>query len=180
MLTTFFSLVECFDHDLFRQALDFYKSDILEQATSLTNASNRFFTSGNTSYTDFLRNLNDATDIQKNYWETVKNSDRNVLFDYVWLVCFFERPLNADEQNIFEEQVVGFFRQFILPNFADSTNERIKDLNYLFDGLCVEFQAYMPIGDERWYSEFRAVIVKFHSQYVPISSFQGHKFSVVE
>ena len=64
----------------YQQALDFYKSDILEQATALINASNRFFTSGNTSYTDFLRNLNDATEIQKNYWETVKNYNQTLTY----------------------------------------------------------------------------------------------------
>ncbi|MFM9943989.1 MAG: TolC family protein [Bacteroidia bacterium] len=64
----------------YQQALDLYKSDILQQATSLTNASNRFFTSGNTSYTDFLRNLNDATEIQKNYWETVKNYNQTLTY----------------------------------------------------------------------------------------------------
>jgi len=64
----------------YQQALRFYTSDILEQTLALTNASGRFFNSGNTSYTDYLRNLNEANEIQKSYWETVKNYNQTITY----------------------------------------------------------------------------------------------------
>ncbi len=68
----------------YRQALGLYRSDILQQVGSLTNASNRFFASGNTSYTDFLRNLNDISEIRKNYLLTVKNFNQTIIYiDYL-------------------------------------------------------------------------------------------------
>ena len=67
-------------HLAYKETLLLYKSDILPQAMELTNASKRFYTSGNTSYIDYLRNLNEANNIQKNYWETLKNYNQSIIY----------------------------------------------------------------------------------------------------
>lgn len=62
------------------EALTYYNSEILIQTDALTSASNRFFTSGNSSYTDYLRYLNEANQIKKNYWETLKNYNQTLIY----------------------------------------------------------------------------------------------------
>lgn len=64
----------------YKKALDFYKSDASKLATSLIDASNRFYKSGNYSVTEYLRNLNDAADIQKNYLEIQKNYNQSIIY----------------------------------------------------------------------------------------------------
>ncbi len=64
----------------YSEALLFYHSDILQGANAMTSASNRFYTSGNTTYSDYLRNLNDANDVRKNYWETMKNHNQALIY----------------------------------------------------------------------------------------------------
>jgi outer membrane protein, heavy metal efflux system len=62
------------------ETLNYYRSDVLKEADALTSASNRFFSSGNTSYTDHLRNLNEANNIHKNYWEALKNHNQTLIY----------------------------------------------------------------------------------------------------
>lgn len=64
----------------YKKALYFYKSDASKLATSLIDASNRFYKSGNYSVTEYLRNLNDAADIQKNYLEIQKNYNQSIIY----------------------------------------------------------------------------------------------------
>ncbi|MFY8069548.1 MAG: TolC family protein [Flavobacterium sp.] len=64
----------------YKKALDFYKSDASKLATSLIDASNRFYKSGNYSVTEYLRNLNDAADIQKDYLEIQKNYNQSIIY----------------------------------------------------------------------------------------------------
>ena len=64
----------------YKKAIDFYKSDASKLATSLIDASNRFYKSGNYSVTEYLRNLNDAADIQKNYLEIQKNYNQSIIY----------------------------------------------------------------------------------------------------
>lgn len=64
----------------YKKALDFYRSDASKLATSLIDASNRFYKSGNYSVTEYLRNLNDAADIQKNYLEIQKNYNQSIIY----------------------------------------------------------------------------------------------------
>jgi hypothetical protein len=111
-------------------------------------------------------------------WETARKEEYDTLITFNWYICFFERPLTEREKGIFEEQIVGFLKQLSLPSFAKRVDERIKDLSYPFSGLCAEFQAFVPVADERWYGHFRSVMIKFHLEYVPIVSFQGWKFFV--
>ena len=64
----------------YKKALDFYKSDASKLASSLIDASNRFYKSGNYSVTEYLRNLNDAANIQKNYLELQKNYNQTIIY----------------------------------------------------------------------------------------------------
>jgi outer membrane protein TolC len=64
----------------YKKALDFYKSDASKLALSLIDASNRFYKSGNYSVTEYLRNLNDAASIQKNYLEIQKNYNQSTIY----------------------------------------------------------------------------------------------------
>ena len=64
----------------YKKALDFYKSDASKLASSLIDASNRFYKSGNYSITEYLRNLNDAANIQKNYLELQKNYNQTIIY----------------------------------------------------------------------------------------------------
>lgn len=64
----------------YKKALDFYKTDASKLATSLIDASNRFYKSGNYSITEYLRNLNDAADIQKSYLEIQKNYNQSIIY----------------------------------------------------------------------------------------------------
>ncbi|MGK7899114.1 MAG: hypothetical protein AB4372_37230 [Xenococcus sp. (in: cyanobacteria)] len=107
-----------------------------------------------------------------------KKKARETLITYVWYIFFFQKPLNQDEKKAFEKEVVNFFGQIKLPSWAKVPDKRIKNLVYPYSGLCCEFQAYVPIADETWYSSARAVTIDFHLNCVPIVSFQGSKFKV--
>lgn len=111
-------------------------------------------------------------------WEAVKKKERETLINYAWYIFFFQKTLNQDEKKAFEKDVVNFFRLIKLPSWATVPDQRIKDLAYSYSGLCCEFQAYVPIADERWYSSARAKTEIFHLNCVPIVSFQGRKFKV--
>lgn len=61
-------------------ALLYYSSDILNEAAALTKASDRFYASGNTSYRDYLGNLNEANEVRKSYLETLKNHNQALIY----------------------------------------------------------------------------------------------------
>lgn len=111
-------------------------------------------------------------------WEVEKRANSNELVGYVWYVLFFAKSLNQEEKDFFEAQVVSFFREIKLPDLPEPPKQKITDLNYPYAGKCAEFQAYLPITDERWYASSRAALIGFHSKSVPIVSFQGRKFQV--
>lgn len=111
-------------------------------------------------------------------WEKIRKEEHNTAVAFNWYTCFFDRPLTSREKVIFEDQIVGFLKHLNLPSFVEKVDQRIKNLSYPFSGLCAEFQAFVPVADERWYSDFRSVMIKFHLEYVPIMSFQGRKFLV--
>jgi hypothetical protein len=73
-------------------------------------------------------------------------------------------------------QVVEFYRQIKIPDWAEEPDERIKGLSYCYLGCRAELQAYLPIEDERWYAKSKAVLVDFHKKHCPIVSFQGRRF----
>ena len=64
----------------YKKGLDFYKSDASKLVSSLIDASDRFYKSGNYSITEYLRNLNDAANIQKNYLELQKNYNQTTIY----------------------------------------------------------------------------------------------------
>lgn len=111
-------------------------------------------------------------------WEIVSKEGSDIFVEYVWFVFFFKKPLNQEEQIFFEKLIVEFFRQIQLPAWAEVPDHKIKNLSYPYSGHCAEFQAYVPIEDEKWYASSRAAIVNFHLKYVPILSFQGQRFQV--
>ena len=61
-------------------AIAYYQTSILPQAVTLKDAAARFFAAGNTSYIDYLRNLNDAAEIQRSYMETLKNFNETIIY----------------------------------------------------------------------------------------------------
>lgn len=109
-------------------------------------------------------------------WQVVRKEENDRLLGYFWYVFFFEKPLNQQKKTIFEDTIVNFFRQIKLPDWAEKPKSRIRNLSYPYSGSCAEFQAYVPIADERWYCESRAVLIEFHLKCVPIASFQGQIF----
>jgi hypothetical protein len=108
-------------------------------------------------------------------WREARKAEEEAPIGYSWYVYFFERPLTVEERGIFEGQIVGFFRRLELPSWAELDDERIKNLSYPQEGLCAEFQAFVPSGDERWYGASISAITKFHKECVPLVSFQGHR-----
>lgn len=111
-------------------------------------------------------------------WEVVRKEESETLVDYFWYILFFEKPLNQQQQIAFESEIVDFFRQIKLPNWAKKNENRIINLSYPYSGSCAEFQAYTPIEDERWHASSRSVLINFHLKHVPIISFQGRRFKV--
>jgi hypothetical protein len=109
-------------------------------------------------------------------WEVAKMEGRDELVEYTWYVFFFEKQLNQEERQIFEEQIVEFFKDIKLPTWAKIPDNRIINLSYLFSRYCAEFQAYVPTEDERWYADSITVLINFHLNCVTIASFQGQKF----
>ena len=108
-------------------------------------------------------------------WEEEKKRDAESTVEYRWLIFFFERPLTESERHSFDLQIVDFYRSLKMPSWFKIENERIIDLSYPRDGLCAEFQALAPFGDERWYAASRAALEKFHREVAPVISFQGHR-----
>lgn len=115
--------------------------------------------------------------VSKLDWNVVNQEEVYDLVEYVWLVFFFDKPLNPQATFWFEEQVVGFYKQIEISKEYEEFDARIKDLSYPYLGRCAEFQVYLPIEDERWYAKSKAVLFDFHTKYVPIVSFQGIKFN---
>lgn len=121
-------------------------------------------------------NLLQESSVKQLDWKLkVKENDDN-LFEYIWLIFFFERILKQEEKKILEEQVIEFYRQIEILTWAEVPENRIKNLSYPYLGYCVEFQACVPVEDERWYAKSKAVLANFHLNHVPIVSFQGYKF----
>lgn len=111
-------------------------------------------------------------------WKAIRQEESNNLYGYNWYVFFFETPLNTNNKNFFEDEVVKFFTKINFSEWAEVPDQRIKNLSYPCSGRCAEFQAYIPIADESWYARARAVATNFHLKCVPIISFQGQKFQV--
>jgi hypothetical protein len=109
-------------------------------------------------------------------WKSALMEGSDTLAEYVWLVFFFQKQLKQEECQIFENQVVNFFEQIKLPLQDEPPYGRIRNLNYSYSGKCAEFQAYIPVEDERWYKHSLTIIGEFHLNCVPIASFQGRKF----
>ena len=127
----------------------------------------------------FVDNFLKKSSVEKLDWKTIRKEESEApLAEYAWYIFFFKRALYLEERKAFEEQIVEFFRQIKLPSWAETTGEKIEDLSYPYGGTCAEFQAYVPIRDERWYAPSRAVLINFHLNCVPIVSFQGRKFRV--
>ncbi len=106
--------------------------------------------------------------------EELKAYDDAILRSYSWYVFFFERPLGAEERELFERKIVDYLKQAPLPPQFEGV-ERLKELNYPYEGQCAEVEVFTPL-DSRWYGRFRLVMMDFHTNVVPIISFQGTKF----
>lgn len=112
-------------------------------------------------------------------WKQLCQEEEDEFISYMWFVFFFKAPLNRKNKNIFEREIVDFFKQIEIPATINVPHsERIKDLNYPYFQECAEFQAYLPVpvGGEKWVSESISRLINFHENYVPIISFQGECF----
>jgi phage pi2 protein 07 len=110
-------------------------------------------------------------------WEKVNREESDEFLAYIWVVIFFEEPLISEQKALFEGQVVNFFKKIKLPPEAEEPKSRIKNLDYTFNDKCAEFQAYVPIEDERWYAQSINVLENFHFDQAAITSFQGRRFN---
>ena len=124
---------------------------------------------------DAIQRFLQKTSVTQIDWEEARKAEEDQPISYGWLVFFFERALIESERRAFEHQVVDFYRTLELPNWFKDEAERIMNLNYPHHGLCAEFQALAPFGDERWYPASRAALEKFHKEVVPLISFQGNR-----
>lgn len=127
-----------------------------------------------TNFAEIQRFLR-KTSVTQIDWEEARKAEEDQPVYYGWLVFFFERALTERERRTFEDQVVDFYRSIKLPRWFEHNMERIINLSYTHGGLCAEFQALTPFGDERWYPTSRAVLKKFHDEMVPLISFQGNR-----
>ncbi len=110
-------------------------------------------------------------------YQKLRAEEDAAMFSYGLYVFFFERPLNARERQLFEQKIVGYLKEIKLPPRFEGV-ERIKELNYSYDGQCAEVEAFTST-DERWYGPFRLALMDFHQNVTPIISFQGTKFSAI-
>jgi outer membrane protein, heavy metal efflux system len=63
----------------FRQSLEYYQLQGIDQADEIIDTARRLFESGQTDYIAFLRNVNDAYAIKTRYLETLKNYNQSVI-----------------------------------------------------------------------------------------------------
>lgn len=63
----------------FQNALTFYETVALRQATDIIGTARRFFESGQTDYINFLRTTNDAYQIRLRYVETLRSYNQSIL-----------------------------------------------------------------------------------------------------
>jgi hypothetical protein len=110
-------------------------------------------------------------------YQKLRAEEDEALFSYGWFVFFFERPLGAEERELFERKIVDYLKQTPLPPRFEAV-ERIKELNYPYAGHCAEVEAFTSL-DPRWYGAFRIVLMDFHKNVTPIVSFQGTRFSSI-
>ncbi|WP_254563965.1 hypothetical protein [Oscillatoria sp. HE19RPO] len=127
------------------------------------------------SPTNSIVKLLNSPDITQLDWQSLIQDDDEPIC-YIWLVFFFIHALSKKEKFAFEDKILGFFSKINLPDWADASKKRIKNMKYINLDSGIEFQAYLPIEDERWYARSRAILMDFHFKYVPIISFQGRKF----
>lgn len=57
-----------------------YRSGIIADADALSNAAARFYNSGSTAYSDYLRNLNDMNEVRMLYLEAIKNYNQSLIY----------------------------------------------------------------------------------------------------
>jgi cobalt-zinc-cadmium efflux system outer membrane protein len=62
-----------------QQALVYYEKDGLRQADDLINAARRFFENGQTDNISFIRTINDAYAIKRNFLETLRNYNQSII-----------------------------------------------------------------------------------------------------
>ena len=62
-----------------QQALSYYETNGLRQAEDIINTGRRFFESGQTDYINYIRNINDAYAIKRNFLETLRNYNQSII-----------------------------------------------------------------------------------------------------
>lgn len=65
---------------VYSNALAYYDSIIIPDVDALIKSSFRFHTSGNASFSEYLRNMNDAIEVRKNYLETLRNYNQTIIY----------------------------------------------------------------------------------------------------
>jgi len=67
------------DIQKFSEALTYYETSGVQQARSVITTAERFFQTGETDYINFLRNTNEAYQIQARYLETLRNYNQSII-----------------------------------------------------------------------------------------------------
>lgn len=92
-----------------------------------------------------------------------------------WHVFYFESELSREQQKVFENQIVGFFRSLTSPLLAGRLR-KIDGLRFLGEGRSCEFRASTPVGDPSWFPLFHSACLTFHREVARIASYQGRRF----
>lgn len=115
-------------------------------------------------------------DVQQVDWQAILHNTPPIV--YQWHVYFFERALHADEQRIFEQQLVEFYpRVFQLLKLEWDQQPIVSSVQYDDELHVARFQAWTPVGIESWYSEQLAAAIRFSREHVRIVSYQGLRFA---
>lgn len=83
----------------------------------------------------------------------------------VWQLFYFVRPLSSVQKSAFESAIRCLF--------PDD-----EEIQFMHDdtGPLVEFEARVPVTDERWARRRLDTLCTFHEEHVPIVSSQGGRF----
>jgi hypothetical protein len=94
-----------------------------------------------------------------------------------WQVFRLAKSATTDDLESFKRGVVQFLEDLRMryPSGLYPDDTAVTDFEYKPDRRVIAFRAWLPIGDESWYSEYLERVRAFASQNVPILSFQGVK-----
>ncbi len=108
-------------------------------------------------------------------WEEIDALEGATPVADVWHSFSFERPLTPLEKEQFERHIVGFFsNRALFPDYERLS--RPADVRYDDSASRVDFRVPTPVGDDRWYGSWLAILRRFSRGVVEIMTYQGMRF----